>query len=516
MRNAHINVAVIGLAHLFLSGCGGGGGGPATPPAPPPVAKTDVVALGPLQSSTPFTLNEVSYSTAGASVEINGAPGSIADLKSGHMITLTGESAGGAATALEIEYHANVVGPVEAVDSGIGIAIVMGQRIRITPQTHLDAAFTDSSVGANAEVSGHIDALGDIVATRVELVADGGLRLVRGAAGYVDATNFLLRIGGLTVDYSTAQVIDVPDSLITEGIELVISGALDGSGVLVAERLDALARDTAGVAGFEGSLAGVITRLGSATDFDVAGLGVRANGQTIYLGGDVNDLSEGVSVRIEGRVGADGVLDALRVFLSTLATLPGDVTFDIVGFTGVRIDGPFQTVIDRGQEFSVQISIDEDSVDLLDVRREGGRLRIGFLDGVSVNVSRLQARVVMPELDSLALAGATFATVRGFEGPQLDVDLAGAVLLVVNDSRYDNLSANLTGACALLMEDSTIVGAANVDIVAASAATLNLAPGARLDGALVAASALLYYGDNIDVDVSSDFTSEVVRVGGSL
>lgn len=516
MRHPRIRRAMTALSILLLTACGGGGSSSnPPPPPPPPPAASDIVALGPLADAAPFTVNGTRYTTGTADVDINGAPGAVSSLKTGQIVRVRGETTGGnTATALDIEYDANVIGPVDSVDLARGVLVVMGQRVHISVDTVLDAALDDQSVGLTAEVSGHVDAFDQIAATRVDLVAATGRRRIQGKASAVDGANFVFRINGLTLNYSAAAVIDVQGGAVTEGVELIASGTLDTGGVLQVSEIRELNLDTVDFAGFVGSLAGVVTRFVSNTDFDVAGIRIVAAGPIQFVGGDSGDLRLGVSVRINGSVTASGSLAVTQVLFPGAATAAETVDFAIDGFTAVEVGGPFLTTVEQGPNFVVRLTVDSAVVALLDVRRVGSKLKVGFQNNVNINVSTLRVHIEMPNLDSLVLAGATHATVTGFTDPSLEVLLAGAVFLDVNDSSYDTLDADLAGACALLMDGSTVNASATVALVGASTATVNLMPDASLRGSSIAASALLYYGDNIDVDVTNDLTSTVLRLGG--
>lgn len=515
MRHHCIHNAFLGLSILLLAACGGGGSSSAPPPPPPPPVVTDVVALGPLADAAGFTVNGRSYATGASNVEINGSPGAVSNLKAGQIVRVRGQSTGGtSATAFDIEYDANVIGPIDSVDLAQGVIVVMGQQVHVFADTILDAAIGDQSVGLTAEVSGHVDAFDQIAATRIDLVTATGRPRIQGKAVAVDNANFVFRINGLTLNFSAATVIDVQGGALSNNMEVIALGSLDSGGVLNVSEIHELNRDTVDFAGFAGSLTGIVTRFVSNTDFDVAGIRIVGQGQTQFVGGNAGDLRLGSSVRIEGNINASGWLAVSQVWFSGVATSVQTVDFAIDNFTKVEVGGPFLTTIDQGPDFVVRLTVDSAVVPLLDVRREGSALKVGFQDNVNINASTLRVHVEMPNLDSLVLAGATRATATGFAAPHLQVLLAGAVFLDVNDSTYDTLDANLAGACALLMDGSRLDTSANVTLVGASTATVNLMPNASLRGSTIAASALLYYGDNIDVDVSNDLTSTVMRLGG--
>ena len=54
-------------------------------------------------------------------------------------------------------------------------------------------------------------------------------------------------------------------------------------------------------------------------------------------------------------------------------------SFAVTDFTGVAINGSFASTIEQGSDFTVELTVDADVVDLLDVYVDGTILRIGFV-----------------------------------------------------------------------------------------------------------------------------------------
>lgn len=203
----------------------------------------------------------------------------------------------------------------------------------------------------------------------------------------------------------------------------------------------------------------------------------------------------------------------------TVADDPAIVTqtveFEFNDFSEVAVSGPFKVSLLEGSEFSVVVTIDSDDVDSLNVEMVGQTLHIGLKSGSNIQVSTLEAVVAMPSLTRISLAGATDAMFSGFAGSALDVELAGAVALEGLNVAYDFVMLRAIGASQLMMEDVNAIPAAYAELAAASAATFNLMDSASLTGALTTASALFYYGSNVAIDVDTDLTSTVHRLGDS-
>lgn len=201
---------------------------------------------------------------------------------------------------------------------------------------------------------------------------------------------------------------------------------------------------------------------------------------------------------------------------------PGDsdnstetVFFDFSGFSEVTVGGPFNISFLQGSEFSVELTVDDHVVDLLEVEQNGQVLSIGFRPNVSFEVQTLEAVVALPSLTRITLAGATNAMFSGFAESSLEVELFGASILEGLNVHYDFLSVEAVGASLLLMEDVDALPAVHAELSAASLATFNLMDGATLTGELTAASVLSYYGSGVAIQVDTSLASTVQRLGPS-
>ena len=191
------------------------------------------------------------------------------------------------------------------------------------------------------------------------------------------------------------------------------------------------------------------------------------------------------------------------------------VPFDIVDFTEITVAGPFRTSITQGPDFLVELTVDSAITSLLDVQRNGQRLSIGFQPNSNVSSQTLEAVITLPSLIWLSLTGAANATASGFNDATLELELSGASRLEMTDAQYNFVMVLSSGAATLVLEDVSPLPAAHAVLSGASTATLNLMDGANLTGSLAGTSVLSYYGTNVVVQVTTDFTSTVERVGDS-
>jgi hypothetical protein len=162
------------------------------------------------------------------------------------------------------------------------------------------------------EVSGLVRSDGSIDATRIERKPPGGQYEILATVSSHDGGAHTFNLNSQIVDYSAAQLEDVPGGTIANGQLVEVRGTLSGS-VFAASRVEYQGDVLAGTSGARRELEGLITRYVSASDFDVAGHAVTTNGQTVYTRGAATDLALNVKVEAEGALNSAGVLVATKI-----------------------------------------------------------------------------------------------------------------------------------------------------------------------------------------------------------
>jgi hypothetical protein len=121
------------------------------------------------------TVNGVRYDTTATNVMVNGQTANVSDLKLGQIITLDGmiNSNGLTGTAEDIDLEATVIGPVDSIDAASSRLLVMGQTVLTDQDTIFDpiidaVTFAGLSVAGTVQISGLLNAAGEIIATRIE------------------------------------------------------------------------------------------------------------------------------------------------------------------------------------------------------------------------------------------------------------------------------------------------------------------------------------------------------------
>ncbi|MCC6313903.1 MAG: hypothetical protein IT337_07800 [Thermomicrobiales bacterium] len=200
------------------SGSSGGGGGSGGGGSGGGGAATVLNTWGPVAGFGSLIVNGVEFDTSGATVTISGAPASIDELKTGHVVRIrSGAASNGRATATRVDFDYDVVGPILNKNSFNGDLDVMGQRVFVTGTTLYGGAVSaepslqkDFAIGDIVAISGHQISVGDppdqnyIIATRMEKLAAAATYRVTGKVSNFDAQRRRFDIHKLAVDFSSA------------------------------------------------------------------------------------------------------------------------------------------------------------------------------------------------------------------------------------------------------------------------------------------------------------------------
>jgi len=320
------NVFITLVSVLTLAACGGDGETVAgIDSRGTPVAVT-VVSKGTISGFGSVIVNGVTFDTSNAVFTIDGIAGSQANLAIGQVVVVQGELGEDptTGTADSVTFDDAVEGPVDAIDVVAGTMIVLGQTIVADADTSYDDAINPASLEGLAvndfvEVSGFYLADGTISATRIELRALAGELELTGTVSNPAGTTF--EINGFVVDFSAAMLEDFPGGTPEDGQLVEARGdALGGAGELMATRV----KFKGGAFGDDGDRAeveGYITRFDLATDFDVEGVPVITNAQTVFENGTSVDLALNRKVEVEGDIDATGVIVATTVEIRPSGTI---------------------------------------------------------------------------------------------------------------------------------------------------------------------------------------------------
>jgi hypothetical protein len=527
------NVTGVLLLALFalalLAACSGGNidvavGGVNLPPGsvPPFLNSEPTVAQGTITGFGDLTVNGVRYEAHDASIVVDSQPGVLSDLKAGHVVTLTGHisGSGSAGDASAVRMHSRVTGAVESIDNGTGRLTVMGQIVRLGPDTRYSADIDPATLeglaaGDRARISGYVDAAGNIRATRVESADAGWPLQVTGEVSGHDIANLLFDINQLAVDYGNAMVIDLRGGAPSNGMTVRVIGRLS-DGLFVAEQLLSGPALAAGV-GQRVQVGGIVTRFASLADFDVNGIAATVASAATFSNGDSGDLQLNARVTIDGEFDTDSRVRATRITFGELTSDKETLTYDFDGFTSISVPTVFGIAVTQGTGYSIEVIIDEEAANRVDVAMNGANLTVALRPGDGM-IETLEARITMPVLDSIDLTGVVNARLYGFDQPDMTINVGNVSNLAGDSLRIGHLQATVSGVSRMDLGDIRPIGQADIDVSGVSQATLNMDVGSRLSGSVstgqgTGASTLLYYGSNVALDVVTGANASLVWLG---
>lgn len=309
----------LAAAAALLAGCGGGGdAGTSSSGAGSSGASTSSFAAGAISGFGSVIVNGLRFDDSSAKVsDDDGRAADSSALRLGMRVEIQGgavsdDGAGPRATAREIRFGSELVGPVSAVDAAAKSLVVLGQTVLVVDTTVIDdrlvGGFAAITVGSLLEVHGSRDAAsGAITATRIEPTAAAAGFKLRGVVANLDSAAKTFTIGAALVSY--AGVSPVPANLANGLMVRVRAQAAPlVAGALVATRIDVAAPrvDDANEAEIEGS----ITAFTSSASFSVNGIPVDASNATFPEGTTAVVL--GAQVEVHG-TSSNGVVTAIRV-----------------------------------------------------------------------------------------------------------------------------------------------------------------------------------------------------------
>jgi len=248
----------------------------------------------------------------------------------------------------------------------------------------------------------------------------------------------------------------------------------------------------------------------------------------------------------------------LLVIASLLAVFTGcrDINHAIVGsgnlitqemdftdFTELEIGHVFQAKVTRADFFSFNITVDDNLLEYVTVRKSGNTLRIYLKGGYTYIGTTKMVEITMPKIDELSLSGASRGEVSGFRSSdRLEFEASGASSLNIDDLKagdtgfeissgsrvsgsieISNGRFNVSGASSIDLEgyasDISIeasgashanladfsISNATVTISGASVVTVNAS--GTIDGNVSSASRLTYLGNPaLTIEMSGDST----------
>jgi Domain of unknown function (DUF5666) len=315
---------------LLVTSCGSGGTGGSGSP---------VVASGPVTGLGSIVVTGITFNIEDATISVNGQPGSAADLRVGHVVTVHGtrEPRGTVGTAETVVFESNIRGPIASIDIDDNSLTVLGQVVLVDAATQFgEVPFNALVVGNVVEVSGFPDVERVVRAARVDRTQEvfvPGIEIeVEGPITRLNRGNQTFMVNGLQVDFSLAELLNLPGNRLRNGQIVEVKSRRDirnMNGVLVLVA-DSIVGQDIGIQGDPGDaieLQGIVTQdLAADNTFEVNGQTVQLTDDTAFEGGTAANIAVDVRIEVEGVFDADGVIIAQEVELGAGVEILGTIT----------------------------------------------------------------------------------------------------------------------------------------------------------------------------------------------
>jgi hypothetical protein len=216
-----------------------------------------------------------------------------------------------------------VEGTVQSVAADGLSVTVLGQVIHIDQKTIIDASIAGQSVaslipGTGIEVSGFVVGDGHILATLIMMQSGTSHYEVQGTIKSHDIAAKTFEIGALRIDYSAADISQMPPAtpLTWNGLVVHIrgeqwnNGGGTSGGTLIATRVTSLGLGVEN--SHQAELEGFVLDVTGPGDVVVNNLRIQTTPSTVFEGGTIDDLIVDAHVIVHGRL-ESGILQAEQV-----------------------------------------------------------------------------------------------------------------------------------------------------------------------------------------------------------
>jgi len=120
---------------------------------------------------------------------------------------------------------------------------------------------------------------------------------------------------------------------------------------------------------------------------------------------------------------------------------------DFTDFTKLEIGHVFQAKVTKSDSFFVSITVDDNLLEYVTVRKSGNTLRICLKGGYAYIGTTKIVEITMPKIDKISLSGASRCEVSGFRSLDgLELEASGASTLNVDDTKAGETSFEISGS----------------------------------------------------------------------
>lgn len=433
-----INRVILAGIVILLCSCDGGGGVAGTVGGGG-IGGTGLTSSGTIDAFGSIFVNGVEYETDSASIFLDGEAGDESLLGLGMVVLVTGtvNEDGVTGSADSVTFDDDVQGPVSTIDPGpdgdtstltvLNLSIVVDRTATVFDGVTFDGL----STGDLVEISGFIQVDGKLSATRLEKKEDfapGQSEIeIKGVVENLTPSEF--NLGAFVVDYSSADLSEVPGGALSEGMPVEVEGTLEGLQITASaiEEEEELSSDfeddeeievSGAISNFSGDGSFLVN--GTPVDASSASLSpedlILADGLIVKTKGRWNGsvlVAEEVELRSGGGASGEGDVE-VHARVASVSSAQSSITLQLFsGTVTVLVDS--QTQMEDKTEVVNPLTLDDLAAgDFLKVQGvlSGESFIAVQLDRTEVEKDRLQAPVESFELaSSITLFGITYSTV---------------------------------------------------------------------------------------------------------
>ncbi len=144
---------------------------------------------------------------------------------------------------------------------------------------------------------------------------------------------------------------------------------------------------------------------------------------------------------------------------------------DFTDFTKLEIDHVFQAKVTRSDSFFISITVDDNLLEYVTVRKSGNTLRIYLKGGYTYIDTTKMVKITMPKIDKLSLSGASRAEVSGFRSSdRLELEVSGVSSLNIDDLKAGDTSfeissgSNVSGGIEIASGKFNVSNGSTIDL----------------------------------------------------
>ena len=128
-------------------------------------------------------------------------------------------------------------------------------------------------------------------------------------------------------------------------------------------------------------------------------------------------------------------------------------TYNLSGFEEISVSGAYDLDVTVGEAFSITVSGHAEEMENLKVEVKNGELHLGKVKNKRMkNTNGVQAKITMPRLSAMSVAGVAEGTVTGIDAEDFELDIAGVGELRLSGT-CQHLEADIAGVGEIKARD---------------------------------------------------------------